>query len=349
MECPLPIDWLDFLEGEMPQDAAAHLRDCPSCKLVVSSLHTSSVHEFGDWLADIDVKGSGALEEFAVQDVELGQVWLSRSSYETPFGGYKDLDRLLLVVLDKPTAEHDRTWVDVAPLWMEPDEATPLDILLDESDSSFSRPWALMLRFQTVVEESQLEGCVGRLTDSGRLSISAAVQGEADELRRGFPLENADDSRLRTVADLRSTIDSLSVIYAMYLEQLGDEDIEDADYSKVLTFRSSLMERRFSTRDFALAAKAGVSDQPRIWSLQWGSGKLKGHLEFHLRKNLLIFVVMNASGFDEEVRLVGTVRFTEPVTSDPFLPSQGERVPLRSEKAISDKDIEDLRLEPVDG
>src|SRR4051794_17328487 len=113
MDCPLPIDWLDYLEGgESEVDLDAHLADCARCRALVAQLREQSV---GVELAPYSgsaLEDAPRWQEQERPQVAVGEVWLTRAELANH---YANLWRQIVVVVAKRD-EFDQTWFSVAPL-----------------------------------------------------------------------------------------------------------------------------------------------------------------------------------------------------------------------------------------
>src|SRR5215813_6357222 len=80
MDCPLPIDWLDYLEGrESESDLGAHLADCGRCQALVAQLREQSV---GVELAPYSGRALENAPRWQEQDrlqAAVGDVWLTKA------------------------------------------------------------------------------------------------------------------------------------------------------------------------------------------------------------------------------------------------------------------------------
>ena len=142
MDCPLPIDWLDHLEGravDAPVDLEAHLADCRRCQALVAELRAHSVGVVLTAYGGRTEAPKWPAEERA--DVAVGDVWLTKPA--------EAIDERQLVMIVDERDEFDQTWYSAVPLTTETDLATDSDLLLDSGDTSLGVPLAAQFRLQT--------------------------------------------------------------------------------------------------------------------------------------------------------------------------------------------------------
>jgi hypothetical protein len=110
-------------------------------------------------------------------------------------------DRLPVLVLDVLDSTdsgegHGAVLADVAPLWVDEENATDADLLLTEADSTTRRRWRVAFRHQTLVPQQALDSTLGRLTDQGLALVAGFQAGQFLPERSGPPLESEFDTRL---------------------------------------------------------------------------------------------------------------------------------------------------------
>src|SRR3954454_1600063 len=98
--CPLPVDWLDYLEGDKTDDMTAHLRVCPSCRQVLASLseQPGRIPE-PDWAERFAHAPSGLLVEEEVSEPSVAELWLSASHWSFADVDYDAPERALVLVV----------------------------------------------------------------------------------------------------------------------------------------------------------------------------------------------------------------------------------------------------------
>src|SRR4051812_4504640 len=114
--CPLPIDWLNFIEGHADSELESHLDSCLSCQALVTALRDEAAsEELGDWLSQIDLDAAVTFQPTKAESSSFGDFVLSASSFADGDIAYHGLDRLILVVLDNGEERAGRHWFRVAP------------------------------------------------------------------------------------------------------------------------------------------------------------------------------------------------------------------------------------------
>src|SRR5947209_5154642 len=95
--CPLPVDWLDFLENRPSSASAAHLGDCPSCKALLELLGSQpSLSKHGSELVGMTTP---AWQWTASQGANPGDLWLCHATFDRRGYSYENDIRLLVVVI----------------------------------------------------------------------------------------------------------------------------------------------------------------------------------------------------------------------------------------------------------
>src|SRR5436190_23258462 len=116
MRCPLPIDWLDFIDTGAPESLATHLDDCPSCQRLVVSLRGEAANDdLGDWLSEIDLDRAVVWRPRPIESLGFGQLVLNSTDYGDDDTEYQESPRLLFLVLDDGRSIQGRRWFTVAP------------------------------------------------------------------------------------------------------------------------------------------------------------------------------------------------------------------------------------------
>src|SRR4051794_26294423 len=98
--CPLPVDWLDYLEGPKPDEMTAHLRGCPSCRQVLASLseQPGRIPEPA-WAERFAHAASGLLAEEEAAGPAVAELWLSASHWSFDDVDYQPPERSLVLVV----------------------------------------------------------------------------------------------------------------------------------------------------------------------------------------------------------------------------------------------------------
>src|SRR5690348_7916015 len=116
MECPLPIDWLDWLEQPSDPRLTEHLEGCRSCQILVSLLRCNELE-----LPALEPPAATApiaFETPATRPAE-GEVWVTAPANA-------DGDRAVVLVLDEQHHEFGRDWYEVAAADTAVERATEL-------------------------------------------------------------------------------------------------------------------------------------------------------------------------------------------------------------------------------
>src|SRR4051812_29191837 len=126
MTCPLPVDWLDLLEGRPSLARRAHLTECASCRAVIDALTESELREptitgdFSDAVPPVLDDAAGALARWQIR-------WLEPSGADI---------RVPVVVNEIEDGDDNDIWVDIVPLWSDRENATAADLLLESEDTT---------------------------------------------------------------------------------------------------------------------------------------------------------------------------------------------------------------------
>jgi hypothetical protein len=225
MDCPLPIDWLDYLENRDVDDGVdldAHLADCPRCELLVDELRRQSV---AVELAPYEEEALAHAPKWTEEErgeVAIGQIWLTAGSGKT----YAALRRQIVLVV-AAREEFEQTWFSITPLTTETELATNADLLLGANDTTLAIPLAAQFRLQTPLAREQLESYLGQATESGQELVTAAVAGTLDSEHFGAALSRANDRRLRRLEETREIMARLGSDYGEALARA--EEAEEAE------------------------------------------------------------------------------------------------------------------------
>jgi hypothetical protein len=201
--CPLPMDWLDLLEGRPSSAERAHLAECPSCRAVVSLLEATTAAEPRLNIAPGEL--SMTLQERETP-LAPGQIrWIAPAHADV---------RIPVLVLDVDTDEPsddepdalDAT-VHVVPLWTDRENATSSDLLLSAEDTTTGVPWRVAFRRQSLLPPRAIGSEIGELTSSGQDEVSTALDGFIAPDRSGPDIESEFDSRLTADEWLTDALD----------------------------------------------------------------------------------------------------------------------------------------------
>src|SRR3954453_4741943 len=123
--CPLPVDWLDYLEGSR-SDLSGHLAECPSCRAVIASLADTSVPT--GWANPFVGRTDAVWHEDKPAQPAVAEFWFSTPAFEIDhvpgsFGvgkgsamSYANSDRVLLLVIGEPAEHYEMSWLDAVPV-----------------------------------------------------------------------------------------------------------------------------------------------------------------------------------------------------------------------------------------
>jgi transcriptional regulator with XRE-family HTH domain len=251
MSCPLPIEWLDWLEeGSDSDPLASHLVECASCRVLVAAIRAQPANLRREhWLERLD-RSLGRTFEMAVPtEAVFGELWLTVAPEPAT-------DRALVVVVDEGTTEEGHEWYEAAPVSTDTENALPVDLLLAAADSSLNVPLRVRFEDQAVLAREQLESRVAILSAGGKEILERALSGEVEESHWGVPLEAATDPRLSAFDPSSHVIQQLAALYrsranaAVESETSFTAELRSARVRRGLT-RSSLAD--------ALAASLGVA------------------------------------------------------------------------------------------
>jgi hypothetical protein len=367
--CPLPIDWLEFIEGEGDPELARHLDSCLSCQALVSALKEESpADDFGDWLSRVDLKDSIVFQPRKVERPSFGDLVSSASSYSAGDISYDGLDRLFFFVLDNGHEREGSEWFRVAPADTDVENATSTDLVLRPSETEPATSWRVLFAHQTEVNVAQLEGLIGGLTDAGKETLRHALVGELGDERFGSPLEGPSDPRLiadRPTEELMRTLrqpffalgeaeaateeEAVAILDDLQTAIAGRESAtqhvflegegELVYFERLLDYTGRLFDKNFEP---ALAAAMETSDETSFWKLESHFGQMIGFFLHELLADRLVFVIDELQDFDvSEIALVVHGR-QRSFQSESFLPQRGTKVVLVEQQGFLDADVEAL-------
>jgi hypothetical protein len=357
--CPLPIDWLDLLDGRPSVATRAHLDECASCRAVVDEL-TATIDERADdrgiQQLSAQHRRRATLTTNTVQpEVTAGQIWwLTAETLE---------QRLpVLIVAVAKDEDTSQPLVDVAPLWTDEDNATASDLLLNESDSTTGVRWRVAFRRQALIRGASLHALAGTLTASGQGLLNEALAGHIQAERRGTELESDNDPRL--VAD--AWMDRILAGAAASVNE-DDEGAElpavsetltaagpsvdliaiDSTSGKALAFELKLRRDTAGAQSHKLAAaspivgksvtEATLRDEAtgiRVTAVLWAD----------YRTDELLLRPQEVHGVDRPVRfVVRSPLLASPVTVEALL-EVGRPVTLTTGEPISELDVQELEM-----
>jgi hypothetical protein len=346
-ECPLPIDWLDYLRGSGPAGADAHLANCPSCREVVSNLKVEDLRDQSPrWLDGIPLAEGKAWVEGKPDEVVSGQIWLSSSSFDSSLVSYQGLDRLPFVVVNTTEVEDAPSrWLDVVPLWVDVENAGPTDVIIGSTYTDLGTSFRLLLNHQTTVAIDQLDGCIGAFTVDGEEVLRSIWAGTMNSLQFGGPFESPVDSRLHADGWIRGLVQQLGAYYAIWLEaRASAEQIGRSNVATVVAFRLEKV-TAWKPANLQLAADTGISSHKLRAVVDTAQIVLHGYLTYRLLQEQLRFVVERAEGIPQPIRIVvHSRRSSDAFASDPFVPVPHNEFVLAEGRAIFPDDVESMQL-----
>jgi len=318
-QCPLPVEWLSFVEGQPDAPSGSHLDECLACREFVELLKEeadSPKTTESRWLEALDLSQSRPWVESHPGHWSFGDVWLSASSYESKGYQYRDLDRLPMLILGEAPSTDGFKWLEVAPMWVDSEHAGQTDLVLESGHTTLGSPFRVMFSLQTVVAWDQLDSLVGKLTSSGATLMTAAIAGALDESHFGIPLSEPDEWRLAADRSIREITSVLAGFYAMRSEANVDAVNDLAADVAPRTHRTVEMEIQqvVSGRSLALAASMGGGDVEYRVVLKTGRQVLEAQLKQEFTQDTLFIIIESLRQIDAPVRFITNAeRLQHPV------------------------------------
>jgi hypothetical protein len=342
MRCPLPIDWLEYLEGASSDELEAHLTECLPCRLLVEELRREARPQLQ--LSRLSRPDAWPhWRETEQTSVTFGEIRLAPG----PSTATNTLGRVPVLVLSDTWEEKGNTWCEVVPLLTDIENATSLDIVLHRNDTDLEVPWRVPLRGQTIANVRALGAPIGCLIESGRKIVERALEGRAPQERYGTPIEGPDDARVRLPQQIDSIIRLLGRAYAL------STDVESLQTQKprVLSFDlRRLVVPRSQTRGLQLAAESTVKEEEYEWFVEIPSrGSLKGRIEYRYADDEILFVVENVveieTGLHSPVQIIlWSQRLSKPIISELFVPKIGDQVLLGRDLGVLPREVGRLEV-----
>jgi transcriptional regulator with XRE-family HTH domain len=250
MECPLPIDWLDWIEDPRNQLLAVHLESCLSCRAVVALVHTADEPKLRFQEPPKDSASHFLLEDASDISPAAGELWITGPADD-------DLDRAVVVLLTDRHREFDRDWYEVAGVETTIEQATEFDLLIERSETSLNLPLRFRFDLQGYVAASDLCARTGALTDRGKEIVAAALEGLVDESRWGLALDGPHDERLVRPDRNGATIRQLQMLY-----RTRAAAAEDAELTLAAALKHARNEQELSRAELSekLAERVGLAE-----------------------------------------------------------------------------------------
>jgi len=377
--CPLPVDWLDYLDGEGEPELAEHLAGCRSCQALVASLQAHApatvpsdwTDEFvgrtdAVWHEDRPAKPAPAEFWFSAADFELDELFVAPAKHSKRFS-YRDVDRVLVLVLSHPDEDHIG-WVDIVPVLSDVESATETDLLFSADENTLGAPWRALFAHQLKVARRQLDTRVGSLSELATRVLTAALAGDFDDRRWGVALEHPDDPRARLDEHLDEALRRLRTPWLL-LHDADELDERRGEDNPGLEFPANEPDRWGRPRDeiahrdlahrnlywlapvseavheYALAAASSPRTSGSLWAVDREGVTLVGTLAVDFPRGLLTFVITAATlQHARRVRMHVVAAGTQ-YTSEPFVPAEHTTVPLA--KDVTAAEVERLGAEVV--
>ncbi len=326
--CPLPIDWLDYLEGARPAEIEDHLRGCPSCREVLSLLgeQTGNVPSPA-WAKHLPGLEGGLLTEERVPNPAPAELWLSAGEWTFHDTEYRPPERSLVLVLSEASRESgDYSWYDVAPVRTDVEEALPTDLLLTAEESNLNCSLRVVLTFECKVERRQLESRIGSLTDVD--IVISALGDSTSSWRWGNPLESQEDPRLWWESEFLETMKALRGPWLQRLdgaEQLSEDSPPPVE-AEILTFVPKEWVEAVDKRE--LVAASSREQKKTLWELDSADLQMAGSFGVDWERERLFFSI-HRYRTDRPLRLRLLVYLKgreEPAESEEFEPAQNQCV-----------------------
>lgn len=366
--CPLPIDWLDYLDGEVDAGRSGHLERCLSCQATVATLRAIPAPSVVQPDLAAPTPSTRRWAELSWRAPEFGDIWLAKASIPSGSDTYRSEHRVPLLVLGpKNRSNRQDEWLDVVPVWTDADNAHGTDLLLYEEDTSLGCMLRTLFRLQTPVRPGHLDSRVGQLTESGRRAIDAALQGRVDSQRLGLPLQGEFDVRLQRDEWLSTASAHLKGLYGAEVarkeaeaalispaEQAAEGTLPDETAQRRKALVRFVLERGHRAVDtsqpLALAASSRLAKKRTRAYLETSIGTRKVRVEGILRLELipddrLVFEVTDVMGINEPIVLVVTIEGrSASVSSPPFVPRAGLKATLTQGAGALLDDVKQLEL-----
>jgi hypothetical protein len=342
--CPIPVDWLDLLEGRPSVAEHAHLNGCPSCAAVVAALsRDSSVSEplAVSRIVGREVTAARRLPQPPAFDTaEVGQLWWT---VEVP-----DADARLAVLLIGTEEEGSVDWFNAVPLRPNDGLGTSTDVLFLSDDTSTGLDWLALFRSEFVLSQAQLDSPIGELAESGARLLNDILAGYGPITRSGNLIESEDDPRLGVDEWISVAARILASEYASIGE--GQEEAETERAARPLLVLT--VSRQAAPKDqVPHQLAAATSSSALLWVRVTGADtRIGAHVDGWLRLNErgkheeLVFEIKEARGIPGRVPIVlyTKVRQEAIVTEAELTP--GSYVILGADLGISEFDIERVEI-----
>ncbi|MGH2904056.1 MAG: hypothetical protein ACRDK7_10795 [Solirubrobacteraceae bacterium] len=321
--CPLPVDWLDYIQGAREGSMTRHLGACGSCRKLLDQLGSQQPVSTA-WAQEFRCRTDAVWGEDRPAKPAPAEFWFSSPSFEMDktfddFGipthnafSYSNVDRTLVLIIDTSASDHHSDdWLDVVPVLSDIEAATDTDLIFTTEENTLGAPWRAVFSHQCKVSARQLDARVGALTDIGVLTLTEALAGTVAEERWGAVLHNPDDPRARSDERIEQAFTRLRTPWLLVTEaaehaksdgrpadelpgsMVPDRHEPQASETKILWLRS--VAEGEESHEYPLAAASIAIPAAHLWALDDDQLKLHGELQVDFQQGLLLFLITTAS------------------------------------------------------
>ena len=345
VNCPLPVDLLDYLDGSLP-DLHDHVNACLACQEAITRLSPfQSVRLDTSKFIGVPVKA------WTVQpkpQATIGDVWLSAHDFTQKGFAYQQLDGLPFLVLSEQRDDEFGRWVDAVPIWPDVENATNTDLILSGTDITLTGSFRAVFDLQIPIEIDQLAGHIGSLTEQGIQLLHRVFDGELSDAHFGPRLESDTDPRLDATDWIRQIAREVSGYYSYC------HDVQAVSFASTLshldvigTFRLSAVERAPVSHSHLLAARTVPGQLVRRATLVTDKGlQIDARLSYHIDAgDVLRLEVVGAAGFRGAVRVIAVSgQLKIRAASDSFRPAEGTTVDFAKGQGMLLRFVDSLEL-----
>lgn len=337
-ECPLPLDWLDLIEGLYSDASFDHLTSCDSCRVVVEGIRRSTAS--GPDLVFRSVDGRPWIAQVKANPT-VGDIWLTSAGYSLS-STQPQVDRLIVLIASEISNGAADAWFDVVPISTSTESVGPTDVLVRAEETTLECPLRMVWSAQTVLPVNGLDSYLGELLDDGRAVLAQCLDGTVDLARTGPPIEGGWDLRLEADESIRQAAVVLGGPRAEYLE--GSKETSSDGPGNVI--RLALSWRAPAGRDaYALAAQSGSLAGSNELVAEAGPLSVSLVLRYDLKSDVISARVENAAALPKRARVViHAPRLAAPFASDWFVPTPGEQIVVSEGLCVFLKELETVEM-----
>jgi hypothetical protein len=301
---------------------------------------------------DSGLAKTGFWREEQRESAKKGDIWFSKSSFNSEGYDYRLPLRVPLLVIAEPHDAGRHTWLYVVPILLDTENATTSDLLLGANDTSLARELRVPLRGQARIATSQLDSYLGGLSDEG-LSLLETCLAESIPAERSGSISDqdiADDGYTEAVSDAFKHLAG----FHWHLREAGPEAVtsnpavehrvKGKSFVLLGSFQRLLGEPSHEWES-RIAAKTSMA-RGSTW-LRWETGPrlLEVRVDVDLwGGNVLRLAVMNARGIKHTVMIVVEAEGQGQIESAPFEPKPGASIDLAQTMALEFKDADHWEL-----